>query len=94
MFSDSVMNTFNAWRHKYGVLLDSWVVPYLLLGPVPYKTFPFLAYSLKSMSIGSRHTIDGIADPSALGDIPLWHSAVFKNSRHLSYYSHTTVLCS
>ena len=68
------------------MLLDSWAIPYLHLGPVPYKTFTVLAYRLKSISIVRRYTIDGIADPSALGGISLWHSAVFKSSRHLSCY--------
>ena len=71
---------------KYGVCLDTWAWPYIQLGLVLHKTFGYLAYSLKSFSIARRYILDGLADPTAQGELPLWHSAVFKNSKHLTYY--------
>ena len=82
---------------SFGVQLNTRALPYLQLGPVPYKTFSFLAYSLKSLSLARRYTlkslslarrytVDGLADQSAMGELPLWHSAIFKKSNHLTYY--------
>ena len=74
------------WCKQYGVCLHAWAWPYIQLGPVPYKTFGYLAYSLKSFSIARRYILDGLADPTAQGQLPLWHSAVFKHAKHLTYY--------
>ena len=30
--------------------------------------------------------MDGLSDPTVQGQLPLWHSAVFKNAKHLTYY--------
>ena len=54
IFTDIVRSRFTAWCTKYGVQLNIWAVPYLQLGPVPYKTFTFLSYGLKYMSIARR----------------------------------------
>ena len=51
-----------------------------------YKTFGYLAYSLKSFSIARRYILGGLADSSASTQLPLWHSAIFKNAKHLTYY--------
>ena len=79
IYSDSVQATFRTWCTRYGILLDSWAVPHLQLGPIPYKTFSFSSYSMKSMSLARRYTIDGLAEQGSVNDVPLWHSAVFKN---------------
>ena len=56
------------------------------MGPVPYKTFGFLQYSFKSFSISRRYIIDGLGDNSAVGELPLWHSAIFQSEKQLTYY--------
>ena len=61
------------------------LLPYLQLGPVPYKTFSFVAYSLKALSIARRYIIDGLSNHEALSEIPLWHSVIFKLDKHLTY---------
>jgi len=53
---------------------------------VPYKLFNLLLHRCKFFSIARRCAVDGLAEVSAVGDLPLWHSAVFKNSQHLTYY--------
>ena len=68
-------------------MLHSWAIPYLQLGLVTYKTFDFLSYSLQSFSSARRYIINGLADPLQIGQVPLWHSAAFKNDKHLTYYS-------
>ena len=85
-FTPSVKESFCMWCLKYGVPLHAWAWPYIQLGPVPYKTFGYLSCSLKSFSIARRYIVDGIADTSARGLLPLWYSAVFKNEKHLTYY--------
>ena len=80
VFTETVTSPFRTWCTKYGVCLHAWAWPYIQLGPVPYKTFGYLAYSLKSFSIARRYILDGLADPTAQGQSPLWHSAVFKNA--------------
>ena len=62
IFTDAVCSRFTAWCTKYGVQLNTWAVPYVQLGPVPYQTFTFPSYSLKSMSIAKRYTIYGPTD--------------------------------
>ena len=74
------------WCKQYGVCLHAWAWPYIQLGRVPYKTFCYLAYSLNSFSIARRYILDGLADPRARGQLPLWHSAVYINAKHLTYY--------
>ena len=86
VFTETVTSPFRTWCAKYGVCLHAWAWPYIQLGPVPYKTFGYLAYSLKSFSIARRYILDGLADPTAQGQLPLWHSAVFKNAKQLTYY--------
>ena len=77
---------FRNWCHTYGVCLNAWALPYVQMGPVPYKTFGFLQYSFKSFSISRRYIIDGLGDNSAVGELPLWHSAIFQNEKQLTYY--------
>ena len=77
---------FRNWCHTYGVFLNAWVLPYVQMGPVPYKTFGFLQYSFKSFSISRRYIIDGLGDNSAVGEPPLWHSDIFQNEKQLTYY--------
>ena len=85
-FTETVTSPFRTWCKQYGVCLHTWAWPYIQLGPVPYKTCGHLAYSLKSFSIAGRYMLDDLADPTAQGQLPLWHSAVFKNAKHLTYY--------
>ena len=68
-------------------MLHSWAIPYLQLGRVPYKTFDFLSCSPKSFSSARHYIIDGLAHPLQIGQVPLWHSAAFKNDKRLTYYS-------
>ena len=86
IFTETVTTPFRMWCKQYGVCLHAWAWSYIQLGPVPHKTFGYLAYSLKSFSIARRYILDGLADPTAQGQLPLWHSAVFKNAEHLTYY--------
>ena len=86
VFTETVTTLFRMRCKKYGVCLDTWAWPYIQLGPVPHKTFGYLVYSLKSFSIARRYILDSLADPTAQGQLPLWHSAVFKNAKHLTYY--------
>ena len=58
--------------------------------PVLYKTFTFLAYSLKALSLTRRYTLEGLANPT-LGEVHLWHFIGFKNSNHLTYYRPTLI---
>ena len=87
VFPASLVTRFTNWCHTFGVQLHAWALPYLQLGPIPYKTFDYLSFSVKSFSIARRYVLDGLADQSAIGQLPLWHSAVFKNESHLTYYS-------
>ena len=85
VFTETVTSPFRTWCTKYGARLHAWAWPFIQLRPVPYKTFGYLAYSLKSFSIARRYILDGLADPTAQGQLPVWHSAVFKNAKHLTY---------
>ena len=42
VFSAQTSTEFRNWCHTYGVCLNAWALPYLRMGPVPYKTFGFL----------------------------------------------------
>ena len=86
IFAECVRNFFSTWCTKYGVPVETWALPYLQLGLVPYKTFSFLAYSLKSLSITRQYIIDGFSNHAALAELPPWHSAIFKSEKHLTYY--------
>ena len=85
-FSDRLVRGIRGWRGTYGVCLNAWALRYLQMGPILYKTFGFVQYSFKSFSKSRRYVIDGLGDQSAMGDLPLWHSAIFRNGKQLSYY--------
>ena len=42
-------------------------------------------YGLKSFSIACRYIIDGVSTREALPELPLWHSAIFKSDKRLTY---------
>ena len=75
-----------AWASKYGVQWHLRSLPFLQFGPVPYSTMGFLAQSLKSYSQARRYVIDGPPEGANIKELPLWHSAIFRNSDHLTYY--------
>ena len=77
---------FRAWTTKFGVLWDLRSLPYLQLGPVPYSTMGFLALLPKSCSQARRYCLDGARTESNPRNLPLWHSATFKNADNLTYY--------
>ena len=44
------------WAHMYGVPLDGRYLPWLQLGPIPWKTYPFLGTSYEAFSCsGKQH---------------------------------------
>ena len=61
-------------------------LPFLQLGPIPYSTMGFLAQSLKSYSQARHYVIDGAPEGANNRELPLWHSAIFRNSDNLTYY--------
>ena len=87
IFPQKLVTHFTSWCQAYGVQLHAWALPYLQLGPIPYKTFDYLSYSMKSFSIDGSFVLDGLVDQSMIGQLPLWHSAVFKSELHPTYYS-------
>ena len=86
VFTKKVVAGFYSWCKMYGVCLNAWALPYLQMGPVPYKTFGFMQYSFKSFSISRRYVIDGLGDHNMVGELPLWHSAIFENDKQLAHY--------
>ena len=42
---------FEAWAHHHGVPLDGRYLQWLQLGPIPWKTYPFLGMSCKAFSL-------------------------------------------
>ena len=77
---------FRTWATKFVVAWNLRSLPFLQLGPVPYSTMGFLAQSVKSYSQARRYIIDGAPEGVNIGDFPLWHSAIFRNSDSLTYY--------
>ena len=55
VFSDELIRSFRRWCAAYGVCPNAWALPYLRMGPVPYKTFGFMQFCFKSFSISSAH---------------------------------------
>ena len=86
VFTKKLVLGFYSWCKTYGVCLNAWALPYLQMGPVPYKTFGFMQFSFKSFSISRRYVIDGLGDHNMVGELPLWHSAIFQNDKQLTYY--------
>ena len=91
VMSSFVILKFRAWATQYGVQWHLRSLPFLQLGPAPYSTMGFLAQSLKSYSQARRHVIDGPPEGANIKKLPLWHSAIFRNSDHLTYYCPTLV---
>ena len=86
VFTMKLVTGFYSWCKTYGVCLNAWALPYLQMGPVPYKTFGFMQYNFKSFSISRRYVIDGLGDHDMVGELPLWHSAIFQNDKRLTYF--------
>ena len=86
VFTRKLVSGFYSWCKTYGVCLTAWALPYLQMHPVPYKTFGFMQLSFKSFYISPRYVIDGLGDHNMVGELRMWHSAIFQNDKQLTYY--------
>lgn len=74
------------WAKRHGVLLDRASLPWLQLGPIYEKTYPFLGTSAKSFSL-----IKKLLPPPSIHSLdtplPLWNSFLFRDIHFNTYYS-------
>ena len=74
------------WASTFGVPLEARFLPWLQLGPIPWKTYPFQGMSCKAFSL-LRKPAKVLTPPHTQIDaMPLWHSVLFRDTRMNTYY--------
>ena len=80
-----VMQAFVKFRNHYGILTNHKVLAVTQLGPVPMKGAGYLAHSYKAYSLVRKGTKIKLSLP--LKDLPPWHSTIFCNKHHNTYFA-------
>ena len=78
---------FEAWTQNNGIDLDGRYLPWLQLGPIPWKTYPFLGMSCKAFSLLRKKAPVPTPKEELVPGMPLWHSAWFRDTHENTYYS-------
>ena len=79
-----VMRAFIKFCTRYGIPTSHKVIA-TQLGPVPMKGASYLAQSYKAYSLARKGVKVKLSLP--LKDPPLWHSTVFCNKHHNTYFA-------
>ena len=80
-------NHFLQWTSQMGISLNLQHLPWLQLGPIPWKTYPFLGTSCKAFSLLRKHAPVPVPTLDQYVKLPAWHSALFRDTKANSYYS-------
>ena len=78
---------FEAWAHHHDVSLDGRYLPWLQLGPILWKTYPFLGMSCKAFSLLRKKAPVATPRDELIPGMPLWHSVWFRDTHNNTYYS-------
>ena len=79
------------WTRAFGIELDGRFLPWLQLGPIPWKTYPFLGTSCKAFSLLRKTAPIATPPDGIIPDMPLWHSAWFRDTHNNTYFSPSTI---
>ena len=80
-----VMQAFVKFCTRYGIPTSHKVLAVTELGPVPMKGAGYLAHSYNAYSLARKGIKVKLSLP--LKDLPLWHSTVFCNKHHNTYFA-------
>ena len=75
----------DSWAQLYGVSLDGRYLPWLQLGPIPWKTYPRDSY--KAFSLLRKTAPVPTPGEDLLASMPLWHSVWFRDTHENTYFS-------
>ena len=78
---------FESWAHHHGVPLDGSYLPWLQLGPIPWKTYPFLGMSCRAYSLLRKKALVATRRDELIPGMPVWHSVWFRDTHNNTYYS-------
>ena len=80
-----VMQAFVKLCTRYGIPTSHKVLAVTQLGPIPMKGEGYLAHSYKAYSLARKGIKVKLSLP--LKDLPLWHSTVFCDKHHTTYFA-------
>ena len=76
-----------AWAKAHGVSLDPRFLPWLQLGPIAWKKYPFLGMSCKAFSLLGKPAPVPPPKHEVMSQLPAWHTTLCRD-RHLNtHYS-------
>ena len=73
-----------AWSASHGVNTDPRFLPWLQLGPIPWKMYPFLGMACSLMK---QPAVVPVPPHELLPQMPAWHSSLFRDTHKNTYYS-------
>ena len=85
-YPSKAVETFYAWAASIGFTPSKDNLPYIQLGMVRTAGLTFLGWSAKAHSYIQR-VAPQVAPPNNWDQLPLWHSAYFRNEFNCSYYN-------
>ena len=80
-----VMQAFIKFCSRYGIPTSHKVIAVTQLGPVPMKGAGYLAQSYEAYSLARKGVKIKLSLP--LQDLPPWHSTIFCNKHHNTYFA-------
>ena len=80
-------NHFEHWASTFGVPLDPIQLPWLQLGPIPWKTMPFLGTACKAYLLLRKAAPMGVPTKELAPRLTPWHSTLFRTTNSNTYYS-------
>ena len=80
-----VMQEFIKFCLKYGIPTTHKVLAVTQLGPVPMTAAGYLAHSYKAYSLARQGVQVKLS--LLLRELPLWHSTIFCNKHHNTYFA-------
>ena len=78
---------FRVWATTFGVPLNPTFMLWLQLGPIPWKTYPFLGKACKAFSLLHKAAPVALPPEDLARRLPPWHSCLFRDTNTNAYYS-------
>ena len=82
----------NTRAHTFRVSLDPIQLPWLQLGPIPWKTYPFLGMCCKAFSLLQKAALVAMPSMDVTRKLSSWHSCLFRDTNENTYYSSALVI--
>ena len=78
---------FQRWASTFGVRPDPIHLPWLQLGPIPWKTMPILGTACKAYLLLRKAAPVGVPARELAPRLTPWHSTLFGDTNSNTYYS-------